>query len=238
MSRRKLPKPVLGGEPVNRPHPLRAILLARVSTNHTDQDTSPDRQLARLEKLSEARGWEVVERIVERTSGSQILDRPPVARALDRIVDGRADVLVVDHLFRLGRNVKELLEVVEILKNSGGHFYDATHNVDTTGPMGRLIFTMLAAVGEFEVQDRKEKIYEGLARARERGVKLGKPSSIPDNVKARALALRLEERADGSVPSWNEIRLMLQAETKVKYSRGAISRAVLRMMNDRKEPSS
>lgn len=219
---------------MNRPHPLRAILLARVSTNHTDQDTSPDRQLARLEKIAEARGWEVVDRIVERTSGSQILDRPPVARALDRIVDGRADVLVVDHLFRLGRNVKELLEVVEILKNSGGHFYDATHNVDTTGPMGRLIFTMLAAVGEFEIADRKEKIMEGLARARERGVKLGKPSALSDAAKARALSLRLEEKADGSHYSWNEIRLLLQAENLAKVSRGAVSNAVLRMMADGK----
>lgn len=220
---------------MNRPLPLRAILLARVSTNHTDQDTSPDRQLARLEKLAEAREWIVVERIVERTSGSQILDRPPVARALDRIVDGRADVLVVDHLFRLGRNVKELLEVVQLLNESGGHFYDATHNVDTTGPMGRLIFTLLAAVGEFEIADRREKIMEGLQRARERGKKLGKPSKISDPAKARALSLRLEEKADGGTYSWNEIRLFLQAENHGKHSRGTISRAVLRMMAERKE---
>lgn len=214
---------------MSRPIPLRAILLARVSTTHVEQDTSPDRQLARLDALATARGWTVVDRIVERTSGAQILDRPPVARALDRIVSFEADVLVVDHLFRLGRNVRELLEVVELLKSCGGHFCDASHNIDTTGPLGRLVFTLLAAVGEFEIQDRREKVNEGLARARARGVKLGKPSTVPDAVMRRAYELRHQEKADGELPSWNEVRLLLQAERLGKHSRGAISRGVKRL---------
>jgi len=218
---------------VNRPKPYRAILLARVSTEHTSQDTSPDRQLANLERLAELHGWEVVDRIVERTSGAQILDRPPVARALDRIVNYEADVLVVDHLFRLGRNVRELLEVIDTLHAAGGHFFDATHKLDTSGPFGRLIFTLLAAVGEFEIEDRRGKIREGLARAVARGKKLGKPSSMTDAAKGRALALRLEPKTDGDPPSWNEIRLLLQAEGHGKHGRGTISRAVLRMLEER-----
>jgi len=219
---------------VKRPPVLRAILLARVSTQHVEQDTSPERQLHRLGLLAEARGWTVVDRIVEKASGSQVIDRPPVARALDRIISGDADVLVVDHLFRLGRNVKEMLEVVDLLKAADAHFYDATHSLDTTGPFGRLIFTVLAAIGEFQAADGRAKILEGLERARQRGVKLGKPSALSDAAKARALALRLEEKADGAHYSWNEIRLILQAENLAKASRGAISMAVARMMAETK----
>ena len=215
---------------MTRPNPLRAILLARVSTQHADQDTSPDRQLARLEQLAVAHGWTVVDRVVERTSGAQILDRPPVARALQRIVGFDADVLVVDHLFRLGRNVRELLEVIDILKESGGGFYDATHKLDTTGPFGRLIFTVLAAVGEFEIGDRRLKILEGLERARARGKKLGKPSKLSDAARARAVELRLEEKADGFQYSWNEIRLLLQAEGHGKHSRSTVANAVHRAL--------
>jgi DNA invertase Pin-like site-specific DNA recombinase len=215
---------------VTRPKPLRAILLARVSTNHEDQDTSPDRQLARLEALAEAHGWTVVDRIVERASGAQILDRPPVARALQRIVDYEADVLMVDHLFRLGRNVRELLEVIDVLDKAGGGFYDATHKLDTTGPFGRLIFTVLAAVGEFEIYDRRAKILEGLERARARGTRLGKPSSMSDAARARAVALRVEELDRGFPYSWNEIRKMLKAEGLGDYSRSTIVNAVGRAL--------
>lgn len=235
--RRQLPKLPPGGMAVKRPPVLRAILLARVSTQHAEQDTSPERQLHRLGLLAEARGWTVVDRIVEKASGAQVIDRPPVARALDRIVRGDADILVVDHLFRLGRNVKEMLEVVDILKASGAHFYDATHGLDTTGPFGRLIFTVLAAIGEFQAADGRAKILEGLERARQRGVKLGKPSGITDKAKARAVELRLEEKADGSSYSWNEIRLMLQAEGHGKISRSTISNAVLRVLSNERPPA-
>lgn len=220
---------------VTRPKPLRAILLARVSTDHEEQDTSPDRQLHRLGQLAEGRGWTVVDRVVEKASGTQVLDRPPVARALDRIVNFEADVLVVDHLFRLGRNVKEMLEVVDILKACGGHFYDATHGMDTTSPFGRMIFTVLGAVGEFQAADTREKILEGLKRARERGKTLGPPRTISAAALERACALRLEEKADGSHYSWNEIRLMLQAENHGKHSRGKISMAVTRLLKERTE---
>jgi DNA invertase Pin-like site-specific DNA recombinase len=212
---------------------LRAILLARVSTKHEEQDTSPDRQLARLGQLAEAHGWQVVDRIVERESGAQVIDRPPVVRALQRIVDHEADVLVVDHLFRLGRNVRELLEVVDTIDEAGGHFFDATHKIDTTTPFGRVIFTVIAAIGEFEIADRREKILEGLQRARQRGKRLGPPPTVPrwDEAIDRAVALRLEERDGAAPPSWNQIRLQLEAEGFGKLGRGAISRAVGRRLD-------
>lgn len=223
---------------MTRKPPFRAILLARVSTDHPEQDTSPDRQLARLEQLAASKDWTVVDRIVERESGTSVLGRPAIVRALERILDGRADVLVVDHLFRLGRNVKEMLEVVDTLERDGAHFVDATHGMDTTSPFGRMIFTVLGAVGEFQAADGRAKIMEGLARARARGVRLGKPSKISDAAKARAVALRREENDDGSPRySWAEIRLQLQAEGHGKHSRGAIALAVSRYVDATPAPT-
>lgn len=220
---------------MERRHPLRAILLARVSTKHAEQDTSPDRQLARLEAIAQQHGWIVVDRIAEKASGRQILDRPPVARALQRIVNFEADVLAVDHLSRLGRNAREALEVIDILHHPGvnGELYEATYNLDTSNPLGRHIFTVFAALLELETADRKAKIYEGLERARARGTKLGKPSTITDAAKKRAVEMRLEEKPDGGTYSWNEIKERLVAEGFGKFSRGAISRAVVRLIGER-----
>jgi DNA invertase Pin-like site-specific DNA recombinase len=205
-----------------RPYPLRAILLCRVSTKHAEQETSSERQLARLEAIALDRGWRVVGRISEKHSGAHVLDRPAVAAALDRIIANQADVLVVDHLFRLGRNVKELLQVIDTLAAVGGSFYDATHQIDTSGPIGRMVFTLAAAMGEYEIADRRRKIVEGLDRARARGSKLGQKRVVPLAVAARARALR-DVGPDVRVPSWAEVCLLLRAEGLGKYSRGAIS---------------
>jgi len=232
---RKLPRPPAGGPVVRRPSPLRAILLARVSTKHVEQAHSPDRQIANLREHCRRRGWEVVEIIIEKASGRQILDRPPVARALQRIFAYEADVLCVDHLSRLGRNAKEALEVLDMLRQVDAHLFDAHYELDTSAPFGRYMFTNWTALLELETADRRIKILEGLERAKRRGVKLGKPRRFTDAAARRALELRREERADGSVPSWGEIALMLQAEGFGKHGRGAISRAVGRMIDEEPE---
>lgn len=219
---------------MRRPEPLRAILLARVSTNNASQDGSPDRQLARLEEIARGRGWVVVDRVVERTSGAEVLDRPAVAAALDKILACKADVLLVDHLFRLGRNVRELLEVIDTLAACGGAFYDATNNIDTTGPLGRMVFTVYASIGEYEIAERRTKVREGIARRRARGLGFGKPRSVPIAVLERARELRVP-RANGQPPSWAEIVLLLQAERRGKFSRGAISGGVWALEKARRE---
>ena len=212
---------------MNRPRELRAILVARVSTTHAEQDTSPDRQIARLEALAAGRGWRVVRTVVERESGTRVLARPAIAAALDDIVSGRADVLMVDHLWRLGRNTREVLAVIDTIAAAGGAFVDASNTaLDTTGPLGRMIFTVFAAIGEMQAAETRQKIREGLARARKRGRVFGRPRKIPLAVLERARVLRTEPRADGRAPSWSEIALMIQAETRTKYSRGAISGGV------------
>ncbi len=228
MPRDRLPRPVRGAVyPMNRPDPLRAIILARVSTEHADQATSPDRQVARLEALALSRGWRVVDTVIEKTSGTKVIARPAVADALEKILSNMADVLLVDHLTRLGRNARELLEVVDTIRAAGGGFVDASNpSMDTTTPIGRVIFMVFAAFGEFEVSDRRIKIVEGLKRAKARGKTLGKKRVVPLEVLRRARELKRDESADGVEPSWAEVVTMLEAEGRGTYSRGAISAGV------------
>lgn len=212
-----------------RPPPLRAILLCRVSTKHEEQDTSIERQLARLDLVARLRGWIVVDRVATRTSGATVIDRPDVGEALDKLIANKADVLVVDHLFRLGRNVKELLQVIDTLGACGGAFYDATHEIDTTTPNGRMVFTLVATMGEYQIRDQRRKIREGLDRARARGAKLGRKRVVPIDVAREAKALREEKTAEGRQLAWSEIALLLAAKGRGKFSRGALAINVARL---------
>jgi DNA invertase Pin-like site-specific DNA recombinase len=156
---------------------LRAILLARVSTPKEAQESSTDRQISNLRATAAARRWDVVLELMVDESGRDVLGRRDVQLALDLIRRRRAEVLAVDHLFRLGRNAKEMLETVDQIAAAGGAFYEQEREIDATGPFGRLAFTLLAAVGEFYARDTSRKVLEGLAHARARGKRLGKPPS-------------------------------------------------------------
>lgn len=177
---------------------MKAVLLCRVSTDKEQQETSIDRQLARLEEIARRRGWEVVATFTEQESG-RTMNRRAVQEALELVRRRRAGVIVVDHLFRFGRNAKEMLETVDALSAMGGALYEADHELDTTGPLGRLVFTILAAVGEFYVRDGSRKIREGQARARANGKRIGRQRTIDYGLTERARELR----AGGA--SWSKV---------------------------------
>jgi DNA invertase Pin-like site-specific DNA recombinase len=196
----------------------RAILLARVSTKKERQKKSIDRQLARLRATARAREWKVVLELLVDESGRNVIGREDVKQALDLIVRRRADILAVDHMFRLGRNTKEMLETVDIIAAAGGAFYEQEREIDATGPFGRLVFTVIAATGEFYVRDSSRKIREGLERARARGETLGRPRGLDYS----KLPLAQKLRKKRTPASWSTIA------TRLGGSPGAWSRAVSR----------
>jgi len=163
---------------------------ARVST----QEQSPRLQLDALE----AAGCGKV--FVEKASGAQ-RDRPELKAALGYLRDGAGDVLVVWKLDRLARSLKQLIETVEGLEARGIGFRSLTEAIDTTTAGGRLVFQIFGALAEFERQVIRERTTAGLAAARARGKKGGRPPALSpkDLTAARALlrdpAITVEEVA-------------------------------------------
>lgn len=177
----------------------RAILLARVSTSKESQETSIDRQLARLRATATARGWTVVLELLVDESGRNVIGRADVRQAVDWIIRLKAELLAVDHIFRLGRNTKEMLEVLDLINAAGGGLYEQEREIDGTGPLSRMVFTIFAAVGEFSVRDNSKKIREGIAYQRAKGKPWGRRRTINYDLTAVAR----EMRADGK--SWQEV---------------------------------
>ena len=138
---------------------------ARVST----QDQTPQLQLDALKVAGCERSF------VEKASGAQ-RDRPELQAALGYMRSG--DTLVVWKLDRLARSLKQLIETVESLENKKIGFRSLTENIDTTTPGGRLTFHLFAALAEFERSIIKERTMAGLAAARSRGRKGGRPPSL------------------------------------------------------------
>jgi DNA invertase Pin-like site-specific DNA recombinase len=103
---------------------------------------------------------------VEQKSGKN-MNRPELTRCLDMLRKG--DTLVIWKLDRLGRSLRDLLEIVERLENSGVQFLSLTEDINTKAASGKLIFHVFAVLAEFERNLIRERTMAGLATARARG---------------------------------------------------------------------
>ena len=129
---------------------------ARVST----RDQNLDLQTAALDKAGCAR-------IFEETMSGAKRARPELERTLDHLRAG--DTLVVWKLDRLGRSVKDLVELVGDLEKRGVHFQSVTDNIDTSTPAGRFFFHVMASLAQMERELLIERTRAGLDAARAQG---------------------------------------------------------------------
>ena len=144
---------------------------ARVST--TDQN--PDLQIDALKVAGCSRIF------TDKASGS-LDSRPKLDQVLDHLREG--DTLVVWRLDRLGRSLRHLIDTVGQLAERGVGFKSVTEGIDTTTAGGRLVFHVFGALAEFERELIRERTNAGLAAARARGRKGGRPVSMtPDKIK-------------------------------------------------------
>jgi DNA invertase Pin-like site-specific DNA recombinase len=121
----------------------------------------------------------------EKVSGA-VRDRPELERLLRRLDEG--DVLVVTRLDRLARSVRDLLDILHRVSEAGAGFRSlADAWADTTTPHGRLMLTVLGGLAEFERELIRARTGEGRTRAKARGVKFGRPSSLTTHQQREAI---------------------------------------------------
>jgi DNA invertase Pin-like site-specific DNA recombinase len=156
---------------------------ARVSR----QDQNPQMQRRELRAAG-------CERIFEERISSRKESRPELERALEYCRQG--DVLVVWKLDRLGRSLKELIELVGRLQERGVEFRSLRESLDTTTPAGKLVFHVFASLAEFERDIIRERTMAGLEAARARGKKGGRKRVMDE----RKIALAARLMKDRDVP--------------------------------------
>ena len=124
-------------------------------------------------------------------------ERLGLQAALSHLREG--DTFIVWRLDRLGRSLKHLLETVTALKEQGVAFKSLTENIDTSTATGNLVFQIFGALAEFERNLITERTMAGLAAARARGRKGGRPRRNPASGKV-AMAKKLYRDRTLSIP--------------------------------------
>lgn len=149
-------------------------LYLRVSTG----EQTTENQRLELEAWAVRAGHEIVATYEDAgISGSKAHDqRPELDRALKDAVRRRYDILAAWAVDRLGRSMPDLVATLQELRSAGVDLFLHQQALDTSTPSGRAMYQMLGVFAEFERAMIVERVNAGLARARAKGVKLGRPT--------------------------------------------------------------
>jgi DNA invertase Pin-like site-specific DNA recombinase len=134
------------------------------------------------------------ERIYQEKASGKNTDRPELENCLKALRAG--DTFVVWRLDRLGRNLKDLIRIVNELEEQEIGFISLTEQIDTSTPAGKLVFHVFAALAEFEKNLIQERTKAGLKAARARGKYGGRPPKLTPNDIAMAKILMADRDAD------------------------------------------
>jgi len=161
----------------------RVAIYARVST----RDQNCELQLADLEAMAAARGFEVAGRYVDQGfSGSQER-RPELDKLMADASRGKFQTVAVWKFDRFARSLKHLIVSLEEFRALGVDFISYREAVDTSTPAGKMLFSVIGAMAEFERELIRERVAAGLAKAKSKGVRLGRPRAEFDLARAREL---------------------------------------------------
>ena len=155
--------------------PKRVALYMRVSS----LDQHPETQRYDLVQLAQQRGFTIVEEYVDKISGTRAR-RPGLDRMMNDARHHRFDAVAVWAFDRLARSVRHFLQLLDELDHLGVEFVSFRENVDSGGPLGRAMVTILGAVAELERNLIIERVRSGMRRAKLEGQHIGRPRLIVD----------------------------------------------------------
>jgi DNA invertase Pin-like site-specific DNA recombinase len=172
---------------------MKAAIYLRVSTK--EQNT--DNQRRELEAAARRLGHEIVATFEDAgISGANGRDRRPAFDRLHKAVTRREfDIVMAWSVDRLGRSVQDLVAFLNHVHGCNVGLYLHQQGLDTTTPAGRAMFQMMGVFAEFERAILVERVNAGIARARVKGTKSGKPIGHPTLAEGVREAIQVAYRA-------------------------------------------
>jgi len=164
----------------------KVALYCRVSTS----EQSPEMQRDDLFEYIKRRNWQVYREYTDQGIFGTAESRPALNDLMADARKGKFDIVMVWRFDRFARSLSHLIDALNEFSRVGIDFISYTENIDTTTPSGRLVFSIIGAIAEFERCLIRERVKAGIDRAKRNGVKLGRPRKGFDY--KRALKLREE----------------------------------------------
>lgn len=174
---------------------MRVITYIRVSTDgQVASGAGLDAQVAAVSREIEHRGWTLTAEHRDEGLSGATMRRPGLMAALDALDAGQADVLMVSKLDRLSRSIIDGAQIMERARRGGWAVVALDLGVDTTTPSGEMVASVILSMSQYERRLISDRTRAALAAKAAAGVRIGRPRSLPDDVRARIVRERTADR--------------------------------------------
>ena len=191
---------------------MKVAIYARVSTA---KDQSCERQILELRQVAENHNWSVVDEYIDEGISGTKKSRPELDRMLKDALLRKFDVVATLELSRLGRSVKNMCEIADLLKQKSINLFVKNQNIDTSTIVGELFFNIINSISQYERDLTAERIKSGLENAKRKGVKLGRKTNL--NIQTRKTILDMQSKKIGLK------KIALETKVSVKTIRKVLS---------------
>ena len=164
----------------------KVVLYARVSTK--DQDC--ERQISELRIIASNHNYHIVDEYIDTGFSGSLKNRPELDRMMKDAFLKKFEMVMTLELSRVGRSTKNLLEIVEKLKEKNINLFIANQQIDTSTPTGSMFFTIASAFATYERDLIRERVISGLQNAKKKGKVLGRKTNLNGLTKSKILEMR------------------------------------------------
>ena len=134
-----------------------------------------------------ARGFEVFKEYTDIGISGSKEKRPALDQLMKDAQRRRFDLVLVAKFDRFARSTRHLIQALEQFNALGVDFISLSESIDTSTPMGKMVFTVIGAVAELERSLIQERVVMGIQRARKQGKRLGRPKALANQLQIQAL---------------------------------------------------
>lgn len=148
-------------------------------------------QLTDLREYATRRGFQIYREYCDIGISGFKDDRPQLNALIEDARKGKFNAVMVWKFDRFARSSRHLINSLCEFNHLGIDFISFTENIDTSSPTGKVLFTIISAMAEFERDLIRQRVKAGLDHAKQRGVKLGRPSFLTENIREQIKELRV-----------------------------------------------
>lgn len=164
----------------------KVALYARVST---DKQTV-ENQLNELRAVADRMGYTIVQEFTDIGISGAKAKRPALDLMMKMATQRKFDMVMCWSIDRLGRSLQNLIEILNELESMKIDLFFHQQAIDTSTPMGKMVFSILGALGAYERELIRERVISGLQTAKSKGVKLGRPSKMNEGMRNAVMLLK------------------------------------------------